>query len=86
MSDVFHDRPLEVLNEYFTNTGSCDAQTITPRQPDPGQPSDYQCHCSCGRWEVIVPDRQSGLAAAREHTRELTERELAKRASGRERR
>jgi len=38
----------------------------------------YYCHCTCGQWDVVAPDRETGLAMAREHTRPITEAELAK--------
>ena len=76
MSDTLFtmDSPQEFFQEHFTNSGYCDAQTILPVE------GGYLCHCTCGRWDVTAPDREQGLDAAREHTREITERELAKRA------
>ena len=70
--NVFEDPPQEFFEQFFTNEGYCDAQTIVPRD------GKYFCHCTCGHWDVWAPDREAGLAAAREHTREITERELAK--------
>jgi hypothetical protein len=74
MSDesIFSDSPQEFFQEYFTNAGYCDAQSILPVA------GGYFCHCTCGRWDVKAPDRETGLQMAREHTREITERELAK--------
>jgi hypothetical protein len=69
---VFEESPQEFFRENFTNTGYCDAQSILPID------GKYRCHCTCGNWDIIADDRESGLAAAREHTREITERELAK--------
>jgi hypothetical protein len=69
---IFSDSPQEYFLEFFTNDGYCDAQAILPRG------DKYICHCTCGRWDVVAEDRESGLDMAREHTRELTERELAK--------
>ncbi|WP_176921634.1 hypothetical protein [Pseudonocardia oroxyli] len=68
-----HDSPQEFFQESFSNTGYCDAQSILP------QDGHYHCHCTCGRWDVDAPDRETGVNMAREHTREITERELAKR-------
>jgi hypothetical protein len=67
-----HDSPQEFFQEYFTNSGYCDAQSILPHG------DVYFCHCTCGRWDIEAPDRETGLDMAREHTREITERELAK--------
>jgi hypothetical protein len=67
-----HDSPQEFFQEHFTNSGYCDAQAILP------QGDHYHCHCTCGAWDVEAPDRETGLDMAREHTREITERELAK--------
>jgi hypothetical protein len=78
MSEILHDLPSEVFQEYFTNTGFCDAQTVTPRDADYRVQGEYLCHCTCGRWDVVAPDRLTGLAMAREHTREITEALLAK--------
>jgi hypothetical protein len=69
--NVLHDSPQEYFREYVTGEGRCDAQAIVPRG------EGYACHCTCGRWDVFADDRESGLAMAREHTRELTERALA---------
>ncbi|MGX7680165.1 hypothetical protein ACSMXN_14835 [Jatrophihabitans sp. DSM 45814] len=80
MSDeesIFSESPQEFFQEHFTKVGYCDAQSILPI----GENGTYLCHCTCGQWDVTAPDRESGLEMAREHTRELTERELAKLAT-----
>jgi hypothetical protein len=66
------DSPQEFFEKFFTNTGYCDAQSVVPVT------DRYACHCTCGNWDVIAADRETGLALAREHTRAVTERELAK--------
>jgi hypothetical protein len=69
---IFEDSPHEYFEKFFTNTGYCDAQSVLPHG------DKYICHCTCGRWDVVADDQESGLDMAREHTREITERELAK--------
>jgi hypothetical protein len=69
---AFEETPQEYFEKFFTNTGYCDAQSILPRD------GRYVCHCTCGSWDTVAEDRETGLELAREHTRAITERELAR--------
>jgi hypothetical protein len=68
---VFSDRPQEFFQENFLKDGTCDAQSILPGD------GHYVCHCTCGRWDVTSATAEQGLELARQHTRELTQRDLA---------
>ena len=73
--DIFGERPQEFFQANFLTNGYCDAQTILPVD------GHYECHCTCGRWDVVADDEPAGLALAREHTRDLTDRLLAQRSA-----
>jgi len=60
---IFSDGPQEFFQTYFVNEGSCDAQSILPVG------DHYDCHCTCGSWDVTVTDPDVGLELARRHTR-----------------
>jgi len=61
--NVMYDSPLEFLHETAEKKGQCVAQSVIPL--DDGT---YRCACSCEHWEILAPDRATGLRLAREHT------------------
>jgi hypothetical protein len=59
------ETPFEFMSSLNLVTGVCNGQSIVR-----GEGGRYFCHCTCG-WDRIAPDRDSGLALAREHTADL---------------
>ncbi len=62
---ALEEKPLEFLTSIANTGGSHDGQAIVP------EGDHYRCWCSCGAWELAVPDQLAGVAAARAHTDSL---------------
>jgi hypothetical protein len=63
-SEILYDLPGEFLADLAATDGTCDAQSVLPRD------GKYLCHCTCGRWDVVVDTTMQGLELARKHTAE----------------
>jgi len=61
---VLYDLPGEFFVSLASSAsdGYCDAQSILPLE------GRYVCHCTCGRWDIVVDTSDQGLELARRHT------------------
>lgn len=63
-----HEKPGEFVSSAASLEEGCDVQSVLPRED-----GRFQCHCACGRWDVVADSRESGLRLAAEHTEATTQ-------------